>query len=437
MSLPGKILLVVNFLVAAGLAYLIAQDWAVRQNVSGVVARSALVLDGLPTEPLPTEDDVRVDAQINGLSVVRTVRPEMLKAHFQGAEGGAAFGGGDPPKSQVEELQRVRNKANAQLAATGGPADRLALLAGRFDAKGAFTPGWLAALAESYDERQLVRSLAAASPLPGQPAADPQALEGAVKTADAMLTRRFEAALAKPNPQLAAEETAKLKELSEAIRKADEAARAANKQFVANPNNPAATKALTDALAALEQAFRDQRQFLSTAGNSAPRDEPDRRRRIAHLLAHLDRDAAWQKRVALVVGLRTYLAAIQDQVNRLRAMTAGAQQQQVLDQADFSETYDLLKNLAMERAMLFDQQQALTADLAVQRRRDQEAVAQRNAQLQRRELELKELQGQVAAALARQAEVEQGLLSVQKRVAETQQHNLDLLKQVDTAEQKK
>ena len=429
MSLLGKILLVVNFFVAAGLAYLIAQDWAARQNVSAVVARSALILDGLPVEKLPAEDDVGVDVRVEGLNVIRTVRPELLTEHFQGAPGGASFGGSPAPKSQVEELEQVQRKVEAQLAATGGPAERLALLAGRFDAKGAFTPGWLAAMAENYDERQLVRSLAAA--------ADPQALEEAVKTAEAMLKRRFDAARAAPNPQLAAEETTKLKDLSEALRKTDEAAREANKRFAANQNDQAAFKNLTDALAALEQAFRDQRQFLSTVGNSAPRDEPDRRRRIAHLLAHLDRDAAWQKRVALVVGLRAYVAAIQDHVGRLRAMTAGAQQQVVLDQADFSETYDLLKNLAMERAMLLDQQQALTADLAIQRRRDQEAVTQRWSQLQRREQELKSLQEQVAAALARQAEVEQGLLSVQKRVAETQQRNLDLLTQVDAAEQKK
>lgn len=440
MSMPGKILLVVNFFVAAGLAYLIAQDWSARQTVTAVVARSALTLDGLPVEAWPTADDVRVDAEVGGLHVVETVRPKMLADHFQGADGGPAFGGavGEVKWSQVEEVQRARSKADAQLAAAAGPAGKLVLLAGRYDAKGAFAPGWLAAMAESYDERQLVRSLAeAAVPPPGQPAADPQALEEAVKTADAMLRRRFDAALAKPDPQLAAGETARVKDLSEALRAADAAAREANKQFFANPMDQAAGQKLADAVTALEQALRDQRQFLTALGNSAPRDEPDRRRRIAHLLAHLDRDAAWQKRVALVVGLRTYVAAVQDHVNRLRDMASGAQQQVVLDQAEFSETYEVLKGLANERALLLAQQSALTADLAAQRARDREAVAQRAAQLQRRQQELKELLDQVAAALTRQAEVEQGLLGVQKRVAETQQRNLDLLKQVDAAEQKK
>jgi hypothetical protein len=438
MSMLGKILLVVNFLVAAGLAYLIAQDWAARQSVSAVVARSALTLDGLPVEKLATEDEdvVRVDARVEGPNVVRTIRPEMLKDHFQGATGGT-LGGADVPTTQKEEVERVRTKADAQLAAAAGPVERLALLAGRFDAKGNFVPGWLAAMAESYDERTLVRTLAgAAVPPPGQQAPDPQALEEAVKTARGMLDARFEAVTNPPDRQKAAEETNRLKELSEAIRKADEAAREANKRYVANPG-PATEKALTDALVALEQAFRDQKEFLAGVGHSAARDEPDRRRRIAHLLAHLDRDAAWQKRVALVVGLRTYVAAIQDHVGRLRDMAASTRQQVVLDQAEFSETYDLLKNLAGERALLLVQQSDLTADLATQRRRDQEAVTLRASQLQRREQELKDIQAQVAAALARQAEVEQGLLSVQKQVAETQQRNVELLDKVAAAEQKK
>ena len=293
-------------------------------------------------------------------------------------------------------------------------------------------------MAESYEERQLVRSLAeAALPPPGQPAADPQALEQAVKDAEAMIRRRFDAVLAKPNPQLAAEETTKVKELSEALRTADTAAREANKQFHANPMDMAAFTKLEAAVSAMNDALLAQRKYMTTLGNSAARDEPDRRRRIAHLLAHLDRDAAWQKRVALVAGLRTYAAAIQDQVNRLRDMAASAQQQVVLDQAEFSETYEVFKSLANERALLLTQQSALTADLATQRTRDREAATQRAGQLQRRMAELKELQDQVAAALVRQTEVEQGLLTVQKQVAETQQRNLDLLKQVDAAEQKK
>ena len=108
MSMLGKILLVVNFFVAAGLAYLIAQDWAARQSVTAVVARSALTLDGLPVEKRPTADDIRVDAEVGGLHVVETIRPQMLADHFRGTDGGPAFGG-EVKHSQEEELQRVRD----------------------------------------------------------------------------------------------------------------------------------------------------------------------------------------------------------------------------------------------------------------------------------------------------------------------------------------
>ena len=50
-----------------------------------------------------------------------------------------------------------------------------------------------------------------------------------------------------------------------------------------------------------------------------------------------------------------------------------------------------------DRALLLVQQADLTADLATQRRRDQEAVTQRWTQLQRRQQELKEIEAQVAA----------------------------------------
>ena len=440
MSTLGKILLVVNFFVAAGLAYLIAQDWAARQ----VRLRRGRALGPDPRRPAgrvagrPPTTTCGWMPRSSGLHVVETVRPKMLANHFQGVTAGRRSAAAAPPKSQVEELQRVQSKVAARLGAAAGPVERLALLAGRYDAKGAFTPGWLAAMAESYDERTLVRSLAeAALPPPGQQALDPQALEEAVKTAEAMLRRRFEAALAKPNPQLAAEETAKVKELSEAVRTADAAAREANKQFVANPMDQAAAQKLTETLTALEQALRDQKQFLTTLGNSAaarragppaadraPAGPPGPGRGLAEA-GRPGRRAADVRRGDPGPG--------QPAAGHGRRR----QQQVVLDQAEFSETYEVLKSLANERALLLAQQSALTADLATQRTRDREAVTLRGSQLQRRQEDLKSLQDQVAAALTRQAEVEQGLLSVQKQVAETQQGNLELLKQVDAAEQKK
>jgi hypothetical protein len=430
MGTLGKVLLFVNLLVAAGLAYVISQDWAKRHDAAAIALRHQLVLVGLPVDAPSGDSAVYVETSAG--HPVEAVRPKLLADQFQGADGGQALGGGPPPKSQVEEVKRVQGKVDAQLAAAAGPTEKLKLLCGQFTQQG-YTPGWLAALAESYDERELVRTLAFT---PARQPVNQQDVERAAGEAEAMLKRKFEAAQAKPNPQLAAEESAKLKELSEAIRQADAKASQAAQNFAANAN-PQNRQALFDALEGVNKALDDQKSYLMTVGTSAARDEPDRRRRIAHLLAHLDKDAAWQKRVALVVGLRTYLAAIQDQVTRLRDMAAGATQAMVLDQATFSETYEVLKNLANQRAILLDQQTRLTADLAQQRSRDREEVQQRIGQLQRRQQDLADLQAQVAAALARQSEVEQGLFAVEKQVGEALQRNLELEQKLEKAESAK
>src|SRR5581483_9571173 len=43
---------------------------------------------------------------------------------------------------------------------------------------------------------------------------------------------------------------------------------------------------------------------------------------LAHLLVHLDQDAAWQKRVILVIGLRQYIRTVGTQAIRFREMAS-------------------------------------------------------------------------------------------------------------------
>src|SRR5262249_29114232 len=54
----------------------------------------------------------------------------------------------------------------------------------------------------------------------------------------------------------------------------------------------------------------------------ASKDEAERRAHIAHLLIHLDRDQDWQRRVALVVGLREYVKAVAAQTARFATMAS-------------------------------------------------------------------------------------------------------------------
>jgi hypothetical protein len=449
MGTLGKILLFVNLLVAVGLAYLAAQDWAKRQDITATAVRYHLTLVGLPVEPPKgvEAEGVALAIPMPGGTVIESVRPKLLDAYFQGADGGQLLGG-TAPHSQIDEVKRVQAKVMAQLQGEND-AGRLARLCGVYTPKG-YNPGWLSLLAESYDERELVHQLAKSKDV-----------KDAADKAQAMLRRRFDAVLAAPNPRLANDESAKIKEASETLRKANDAARMAFTQFQAfkDPNDPnfkAAKKQYEDTLNALVAA----RDALAVAlgvpppnvgsavraadrltGEAAPptatRDESDRRHRVAHLLAVFDPAAAWQKRVALVTGLRVYHESIAAQVNRLREMAAAVQQQMVLDQAAFSEEYEMLKGMAVERDLLLRQQQALTADLELQRSKDLEAVKQRQAQLVRRQEDLAAISGQIAQTLAKQAQVEQQLFAVQKQVGQTLDQNLQLEKKLDAAEERK
>src|SRR5205823_450941 len=150
-----------------------------------------------------------------------------------------------------------------------------------------------------------------------------------------------------------------------------------------------------------------------------------RQRRTAHLLMHLDPTPAWQKRVALVVGLRTYVQVVGEHVTRMRAMQVAAEQQVVSDQAGFSEEYQLLSNLAAQRAVLLYQQSKVTADLRNQRATDRGAVVARATQLVAHRDELAKLQAEVQATLAKQAEVEGRLFEVERRVGQTLDRNAE------------
>jgi hypothetical protein len=449
MGTLGKILLFINLLVAVGLAYLAAQDWAKRQDITATAVRYYLTLVGLPVEPPKgvETDGVALAIPTPGGTVIESVRPKLLDTYFQGANGGELLGG-SVVHSQIDEVQRVQTKVMAQLQGEND-AGRLALLCGQYTPKG-YNPGWLSLLAESYDERELVHQLAKSKDV-----------KDAADKAQAMLKRRFDAVLTPSNSRLANEEAAKVKEASENLRKANDAARRAFTQYQAfkDPNDPnfkAAKKQFEDAIGALAAAHNAlavalgvpppnvnsvvqaaDRLTSDAAPPPATRDESDRRHRIAHLLAAFDPSPAWQKRVALVTGLRTYQESIAAQVNRLREMAAAVQQQLVLDQAGFSEQYEMLKGMAVERDLLLRQQQELTATLAQQRSKDVEAVKQRHAQLVRRQEELAAISKQIADTLAKQAQIEQKLFAVQKQVGQTLDQNLQLEKKLDAAEERK
>ena len=426
MGTLGKILLLINLLAAAGVAYVASLDYAARQNLQANAFRHQLMLSGLPvTAPAgaePSGDQVSLGTVTPGLNRVEYASKKLLADHFAGVNGDDV-GGSGPPATQVGEVKAVKAKIDAKLG--GSDAEVLAILAGKYVAGRntiTFVPGLLASLAESTIEREAVRSLV-------DPAAlerNPNAVVENAKQARAMLDRKF-AAVEKVDPALADAESASLKEKTDALKvAADEAsakftrADAAAKAAVADPSaRPAADAALAEAEAA-NQALELARAGLNTAladlGTPASRDEGDRQRRVAHLLIHAGESAGWQKRVALVVGLRAYSDAINAQATRLSRMAVSVEQGIALDQARFSEEYATILGLAKGRAELLARQSQVRADKAVQRQKDDEAVTQRRLLLTAKQDELKRIQAEVDAALAAQTTTEAKLFETLTRV---------------------
>lgn len=448
----GKVLLFVNLLAAAGVTYFATQDWARRQEIQTSALHHYVTLQGLPQDEPKDKDKVRTpdsipfEVPMSGGYVTSSVRKEFLERYLGGADGGPNFGNRNPqPASQMEEVKAVQAKCNQML--TGNEAEQLAVLCGKFGpAQGnqprPFTAGWLVGMAENFEVRDYIRGLA------DTPNVKPGEVSEAVKVARDMLNKRFQAVLSEPNPKLADEEAAALKTASENLRTAAAASQQAllALQQVQGQNPPppanapqlvAARKAAEEALKAEAEAFAALRRALTDLGTAASRDAGDRQKRTAHLLMHLDPTPNWQKRVALVVGLRTYVLAVGEHVTRMRNMQVAAEQQIVSDQASFSEEYQLLSNLAAQRAVLLYQQQKVTADLRSQRAIDRAAVNARTAQLISHRAELAKLQAEVQATLAKQAEVEQRLFDVERRVGQTLDRNGGLEKKLDETERAK
>ena len=117
-------------------------------------------------------------------------------------------------------------------------------------------------------------------------------------------------------------------------------------------------------------------------------------------------------------------------------MERSAEQQIGQDQGRFAEEYDLLKNLAIGRALLLQQQVRVRAELESQKASDIEAVTQRRLLTDDRRKSLEDYQAKVAAALAAQAVVEQRLFTIEKQVGETLRKNFALEGQLEASEPK-
>jgi hypothetical protein len=383
MSLLGKILLVVNVLAAIGLAYLTAQAWAQRQEVNGMVVRYVLTLDGVPVDPTPgQESDTEMPLAVDvapGFTTT-TIGKKLLSTHF----------GGSIPKSQIDEVQAVRQKIDGLVASAPDDAAKLFTLCGGLDAKNQFVPGYLMRFADTFEERQAIRNLALTR--------DPKRISENLADARQRLARKFDAVLNAPNPAQAQQDAQKLADWQS--------------RLAANPN---------DAETAHELA-----EYLSLGAPAYSRNAVDRQNRIAQLLMLHDTAQENQKRTILVVGLRTYVRALNEMIGRLEEVVRRVERQMEQDQLKFQEEYELLKRLAVEQDQILYQQQRVVAGLRDQAAQDEQHVTVRQTQLKDLEASLNQVSQIVANLLQQQSEMEKELFEVQRRVGETLLGNAEL-----------
>jgi hypothetical protein len=153
--------------------------------------------------------------------------------------------------------------------------------------------------------------------------------------------------------------------------------------------------------------------------DSLAKTEGDRRARLAHLLIHLDKEAAWQKRVMVIVGLRRYVQAVTTQTMRFADMISAAERSIPEDQALFMKHETLLR----ERAMQYQERARAVAEIRAaateQKTQQDDAVARRQTQLDELIAQLNKVKAEVDDLLVKQSGIEKQLFEIQREVGLT------------------
>jgi hypothetical protein len=394
MRVFGIVLIVLNLLAGAGFIYLATQDWKGRQTITAAGLRHILLLQGLPLTPPPgttddfdPEDQTPFVVEMAGGDTTKTVSKKLLESYFQtnapaapAIAGKVALAPGGPVvTNQVAEVKRVQGIINAELAKDAPAADKLALLT-----------NWLLHQAETSDLRRQYLALTSLNDDKGQPKTAEKLAED-VKTLSAMLDARFKAVIDPPQSM-------------------------ASPIDAGDRNSPeyAERKGKIDALP------DDQKLAESAKWRGGPaKDESERRARLAHLLVHLDKDAAWQKRVMVIVGMRRYVQAITAQTQRFLDMILAAERSIPDDQAVFARHEMMLRERATQFAQRAKDVSDVRAALTEQKTQQDDAVSRRQTQLDDLVKQLNKVKSEVDELLVRQTGIEKQLFELQREVSLT------------------
>jgi hypothetical protein len=406
MRVFGYILLVLNLLLSGGLIYLGLQDYQGRQSIDAAGLRHIILLDGVPVvdngpDPFParvqTGGDGYSDFTATEIPFVvigpggvptKTVSPELLYVYFAqaGTDPGAnGLGSTTPVASQQAEVKRVYG-----------------ILKQYPDAEKLTRYGnILLRLSESFEERNDYRTWMAS---------------GNVAELSHAMDLKFNRVLPKVvvagpiNPELWNTLDQRIKELEQ--------------------QRDAAKKAADDALAAGNTAEAEHQKAQEGLFSNRierrraiePRDESDRKIRLATLLVHLDVDLSWQKRTALVVGLRQYAKAIDGQSGRFKDILERVQHETVVDQERFISQYSQLREMAIQRTQLVLEMAEVRKQLTAQAQKDQDLVNQRQLQLDDLTAQRDKIKAEVTQLLAKQTLTEQALFLIEREIAIKMEH---------------
>jgi hypothetical protein len=139
MSIFGKVLIILNILVAGVFIYLSTADWSQRETWSYAVYRQELALDGLPL------DEQELDAE--GRLATDRLTEQTLKAIFQPVGETLPSPLRPEDKTQLGAVQRLRDRLRGEINSLGGdePKIRAQMVA------------WLVPLARTGGERDGLR----------------------------------------------------------------------------------------------------------------------------------------------------------------------------------------------------------------------------------------------------------------------------------------
>ncbi|HEY2784176.1 MAG TPA: hypothetical protein VGJ05_04300 [Fimbriiglobus sp.] len=201
--------------------------------------------------------------------------------------------------------------------------------------------------------------------------------------------------------------------------------RDAARELAKNPNGENAGKAL--------QIFSKIAADVTTPGADSVV-----RSRVAHFLTSLEpTDDGWQKRVALVVGLRTYLKAISEQDLVFQDIANRVARRYEDDQATFVAQYQLLTKLSIQRSLLLSRQEEIKNELDVQQQKDSELLNMKKSSKDKSVKIFEDLSKEVATQSAANAALESAVHNSQRTVGQLLDEILKLEADLNAVEQQR